>query len=171
MFLIYFLLWVIFNGRFTLEIGLFGLAIAGALLAFSCKFADYSLEKELRVYKNIFLFLKYCRLLVTEIVKANLNAIRMILTQREEIEPALVSFRTELKSQAGKAMLANAITLTPGTITVTLEGSEYTVHCLDESMAVGIQDSEFVTYIRKFESEIMPFHKLSGGEDKDGKRD
>ena len=35
MFLIYFLLWVIFNGRFTLEIGLFGLAIAGALLAFS----------------------------------------------------------------------------------------------------------------------------------------
>ena len=44
MFLIYFLLWVIFNGRFTLEIGLFGLAIAGALLAFSCKFADYSLE-------------------------------------------------------------------------------------------------------------------------------
>ena len=34
MFLTYFVLWIIFNGRFTLEIGLFGLAIAGALLAF-----------------------------------------------------------------------------------------------------------------------------------------
>ena len=101
MFLTYFLLWIIFNGRFTLEIGLFGLAIAGALLAFSCKFVDYSLAKELRVYKNIFLFLKYCCLLVTEIVKANLNAIRMILTQKEEVEPALVSFHTQLKSQAG----------------------------------------------------------------------
>ena len=56
MFLTYFVLWIIFNGRFTLEIGLFGLAIAGALLAFSCKFVDYSLAKELRVYKNIFLF-------------------------------------------------------------------------------------------------------------------
>ena len=104
--------------------------------------------------KNIFLFLKYCCLLVTEIVKANLNAIRMILTQKEEVEPALVSFHTQLKSQAGKAMLANAITLTPGTITVTLEGSEYTVHCLDESMAEGIQDSEFVKYILKFEETI-----------------
>ena len=145
MFLTYFVLWIIFNGRFTLEIGLFGLAIAGALLAFSCKFVDYSLAKELRVYKNIFLFLKYCCLLVTEIVKANLNAIRMILTQKEEVEPALVSFHTQLKSQAGKAMLANAITL---------EGSEYTVHCLDESMAEGIQDSEFVKYILKFEETI-----------------
>ena len=171
MYLMYFLLWVIFNGRVTLEICLFGLAIAGVLLAFSCKFADYSLAKELRVYKNIFLFLKYCRLLVTEIVKANLNANRMILTQREEIEPALVSFHTELESQAGKAMLANAITLTPGTITVTLEGSEYTVHCLDESMAEGIQDSEFVKYIRKFESRFAASRRLHGGEDKDGKRD
>ncbi len=151
MFLTYFVLWIIFNGRFTLEIGLFGLAIAGALLAFSCKFVDYSLAKELRVYKNIFLFLKYCCLLVTEIVKANLNAIRMILTQKEEVEPALVSFHTQLKSQAGKAMLANAITLTPGTITVTLEGSEYTVHCLDESMAEGIRNSKFVEYIHRFE--------------------
>ena len=154
MFLLYFLLWVIFNGRVTLEICLLGLVIAGALLAFSCRFMEYSLARERKVYRSIFLFPRYCRLLVTEIVKANLNAIRMILTQREEIEPALVSFRTELKSQAGKAMLANAITLTPGTITVTLEESEYMVHCLDESMAEGIQESAFVAYIRKFEETL-----------------
>lgn len=154
MFLIYFLLWIIFNGSITLEICLLGLVIAGALLAFSCRFMDYSLARERRVYRNAFLFLRYCRLLVTEIVKANLSAIRMILTQREEIQPVLVSFRTDLKSQVGKALLANAITLTPGTITVTLEESEYTVHCLDDSMAEGIQDSEFVTYIRKFEETI-----------------
>ncbi len=154
MFLLYFFLWIIFHGRVTLEICLFGLVIAGALLWFSCKFVDYSLAKELRVYKNGFLFLRYCKLLVTEIVKANLHAMHMILTQREEIEPVLVSFYTDLKSQAGKAMLANAITLTPGTITVTLEGDEYTVHCLDESMAEGIEESAFVTYIRKFEETL-----------------
>lgn len=154
MFLLYFFLWIIFNGRVTLEICLFGLAIAGALLVFSCKFVDYSLAKELQVYKNAFLFLRYCGLLVTEIVRANFHAIRMILSQREEIQPVLVSFRTDLKSQVGKAMLANAITLTPGTITVTLEGDEYTVHCLDESMAEGIAESEFVTYIRRFEETL-----------------
>ena len=150
MFLLYFLLWVIFNGRVTLEICLLGLVIAGALLAFSCRFMEYSLARERKVYRSIFLFPRYCRLLVTEIVKANVSAMRMILTQREEIEPALVSFCTDLKSQAGKALLANTITLTPGTITVTLEESEYMVHCLDESMA----ESAFVAYIRKFEETL-----------------
>ena len=154
MFLLYFLLWVIFNGRVTLEICLLGLVIAGALLAFSCRFMEYSLARERKVYRSIFLFPRYCRLLVTEIVKANVSAMRMILTQREEIEPALVSFCTDLKSQAGKALLANTITLTPGTITVTLEESEYMVHCLDESMAEGIQEGAFVAYIRKFEETL-----------------
>ena len=154
MFLLYFLLWVIFNGRVTLEICLLGLVIAGALLAFSCRFMEYSLARERKVYRSIFLFPRYCRLLVTEIVKANVSAMRMILTQREEIEPALVSFCTDLKSQAGKALLANTITLTPGIITVTLEESEYMVHCLDESMAEGIQESAFVAYIRKFEETL-----------------
>lgn len=151
MYLIYVLLWIIFNGGFTLEICLLGLLIAAVLLAFSCKFMGYSLEKEQKLYRNIFLFLRYCRLLVQEIIKANMNAMHMILTQEEEIEPILVSFHSDLKTQIGKALLANAITLTPGTITVTLEGAEYTVHCLDESMAEGINESEFIQYIREFE--------------------
>lgn len=153
MFLIYFLLWVIYNGNFTLEIGIFGLVIAAVLTAFSCKFMGYSLAKEKKVYKKSFLFLRYCCLLVKEIIKANIGAIHLILTQREEIEPTLVSFRSDLKTHTGRALLANAITLTPGTITVTLEGSEYTVHCLDASMAEGIGESEFVKYINEFEQE------------------
>ena len=41
--------------------------------------------------------------------------------------------------------------MTPGTITVSLEDSKYTVHCLDETMAEGIQESEFIEYIRRLE--------------------
>lgn len=152
MYLIYFLLWIIFNGSFTLEICLLGLVIAAVLLAFSCKFMNYSLMKEWKLYQNVFLFLRYCRLLVKEIIKANVSAMHMILTQEEEIEPVLVSFHTDLKTQMGKALLANAITLTPGTITVTLEDAEYTVHCLDESMAEGIEESELTECIRQFEN-------------------
>ena len=121
MYLVYFLLWVIFNGNFTLEICIFGLVIAGGLLAFSCRFMDYSLTKERKLYRKIFLFFRYCVLLVKEIVKANFGAMHLILTQREEIEPVLVTFHSDLKTQTGKVLLANAITLTPGTITVTLE--------------------------------------------------
>lgn len=151
MYLIYFLLWIIFNGNFTLEICLLGLVIAAVLLAFSCKFMNYSLAKEWKLYRNLFLFLRYCRLLVKEIIKANMSAMHMILTQEEEIEPVLVSFHSDLKTQMGKALLANAITLTPGTITVTLEDAEYTVHCLDESMAEGIEENELTECIRQFE--------------------
>ena len=151
MYLLYFFIWVIFNGSFTLEIGLIGLVIAGALMAFTCKFMDYSLAQELWVYKKAFLFVKYICLLVREIVKANISVIHMILTQREEAEPVLVSFHSDLKTAAGRAFLANCITLTPGTITVSLEDSKYTVHCLDETMAEGIQESEFIEYIRRLE--------------------
>ena len=151
MLIIFFLLWVIFNGNFTLEICIFGIAIAVLLFAFTCRFMDYSLKKELLFYKKFLLFIRYTFLLVIEIVKANFGVIHMILDQREEVEPALVTFHSDLKTATGKAFLANAITLTPGTITVSLEGDQYTVHCLDESLADGMNDSEFVEYIKKLE--------------------
>ena len=151
MLIIFFLLWVIFNGNFTLEICIFGIAIAVVLFAFTCRFMDYSLKKELLFYKKFLLFIRYTFLLVIEIVKANFGVIHMILDQREEVEPALVTFHSDLKTATGKAFLANAITLTPGTITVSLEGDQYTVHCLDESLADGMNDSEFVEYIKKLE--------------------
>ena len=151
MFLLFFLLWVIFNGKFTLEIGIFGIGVSAALFAFICRFMDYSFQKELLFYKKAPLFVKYIFLLVREIVKANFGVIRMILSQREEIQHTLAEFHTDLKTATGKAFLANAITLTPGTITVALEENKYTVHCLDESLAEGMNDSQFLEYIKKLE--------------------
>ena len=151
MILIYFLLWVVFNGNFTLEIALLGIVIALVLYAFTCRYMGFSFAKEKQVYKKLFLFVSYVILLVKEIVKANFGVIHLILSQEEEIEPMLVTFHSDLKTQTGKAFLANAVTLTPGTITVSLEGSEFTVHCLDESMAEGMNDSEFVKYIHRLE--------------------
>ena len=151
MLVLFFLLWVIFNGSLTLEICIFGILISVALFAFSCKFMDFSPKKEILMYKKGLLFVRYAILLVKEVVKANISVIRMILSQREEIEPTLATFHTDLKTSTGRAFLANAITLTPGTITVSLEKDQYTVHCLDRSLADGMNDSEIVEYIKKFE--------------------
>lgn len=153
MYLLYFILWVIFNGRITLEICLFGVVIAGAVFAFTCKFMDYSIEKEKHILKKTMQMLHYICVLVIEIVKANFAVIHLILSEKEEIEPALVSFDAKMKTTTGKAFLANAITLTPGTITVSLEDSRYLVHCLDESMAEGMDDSVFVDLLEKMERE------------------
>lgn len=151
MYLMYFILWIIFNGAITWEICLFGLVIAGAVFAFTCKFMDYSIEKEKHLLKKGFQMLRYIFVLVKEIVKANFAVIHLILSEREEIEPALVTFEAEMETDPGRAFFANAITLTPGTITVSLEGSRYLVHCLDESMAEGMDRSVFVELLEELE--------------------
>ncbi|RKJ51598.1 sodium:proton antiporter [bacterium 1XD42-54] len=151
MYLLYFVLWVIFNGQITLEICLFGVVIAALMFAFTCKFMDYSLEKEKNVLRKSLGFGKYVIVLGLEIVKANFAVMHMILSEREELEPVLVSFQSDMKTPTGRAFLANAITLTPGTITVALEESEYVVHCLDVGLAEGMDDSVFVEMLSKLE--------------------
>lgn len=151
MYLLYFVLWIIFNGKFTLEIAAFGIIIAALLFAFTCKFTDYSIAKEKKMFKNSFRIIRYIILLVLEIVKANLAVSRLILSEKEEPEPALVKFTADLATPTGRSLLANAITLTPGTITVLLEDNNYTVHCLDKDFAQGIDESEFIDIIKKCE--------------------
>lgn len=151
MYLLYFVLWVIFNGSLTVEIAVFGVIIAAALFAFTCRFMGYSIAGEKKLLQNTFRLVRYVIVLVIEIVKANLSVIHLILSEKEEIEPALVSFKGDLKTSFGRSSLANAITLTPGTITVLLENNVYTVHCLDESFAEGIDKSVFVDMIKECE--------------------
>lgn len=151
MLILFFALWIIFNGRVTVELVLFGIAVAVLVFCFLCRFMGYGMKKEMRVYANLFRGISYIALLVAEIFKANFGVMRMILSLKYEIEPALVSFRTDLKSDTMRVVLANSITLTPGTITVALKEDEYLIHCLDKDMAKGLEDSEFVHRLRAME--------------------
>ena len=151
MLLLFFIAWIVFNGRITLEIVLFGIAVAGLMFGFICKFMDYSLEKERALYKKLPLFGKYVALLIREIINANLTVCKMILTRREVMEPVIVKVHTNLKTETAKVILANSITLTPGTITVSLTGQELLVHCLDKTLAEGMEDSAFVKLLEEME--------------------
>lgn len=151
MLVLFFLAWVIFNGRLTLEIALFGIVVAAAVFAFICFFMDYSFQKEMRFYKRLPLLFRYLYCLVKEIIIANIVVCRMIWTRREQVEPVLVRVHTDLKSETARVMLANSITLTPGTITVSMTENELLVHCLDKSLADGMEDSSFVQLLRKLE--------------------
>lgn len=151
MLLLFFLAWVVFNGRLTLEIALFGIAVSGAVFAFVCRFMDYSLKKELHFYKLVPAFVQYLYYLIKEIFFANISVSRMILTRKEEMEPVLVHVCTDLKTETARVILANSITLTPGTITVALTEDKLLVHCLDKSLSEGMEDSVFVRLLRKME--------------------
>lgn len=151
MFLLFFLTWIVFNGRLTLEIALFGIVVAAAVFAFVCRFMDYSLQKELRLYRLLPAFAQYLYYLVREIILANLGVCRMILTRKEQMEPVIVHVHAKLKSETARVILANSITLTPGTITVSLTDDNLLVHCLDKSLAEGMEDSVFVRLLQKME--------------------
>lgn len=151
MFILFFLIWVIFNGQFTAEIAAFGIVIAGVMYWFLCKFFNYSPRYDLFLLRKAPLLLQYMLTLVVEILKANLAVFRLIYTAEYELEPAVVHFKTDLRSTFARVLLANSITLTPGTITVALTNNEFTVHCLDKELAEGISSSVFVKILERIE--------------------
>lgn len=151
MFVLFFLVWVIFNGQLTAEIAAFGVVIAGVMYLFLCKFLSYSPRCDLFLLRKSPLLIQYIFTLVIEIIKANLTVFRLIYTAEYELEPAIVHFQTDLRSTFARVLLANSITLTPGTITVSLQDNEYMVHCLDKELAEGIASSVFVELLRKIE--------------------
>lgn len=151
MYILFFLMWIIFNGKITWEIAGFGAVIAAVMYAFICKFMDYSIRRDILVIKKTIFILQYIAVLIWEIVKANWTVMKMILSVKKEREPVLFRFKTGLKTRTARVVLANSITLTPGTITVSLEEDEYVVHCLDKSLAAGMEDSVFVRLLERME--------------------
>lgn len=151
MFFLFFLVWIIFNGAVTMEIVLFGVAVSFAMYVFICKFMNYSIHRDIAYGKRGLRIIQYVFVLVWEIVKANFAVIKLITSSRYDLEPVLIRFKTDLKTKQARVILANSITLTPGTITVTLEEDEYVVHCLDKELAEGMNHSIFVELLEKLE--------------------
>lgn len=152
MYVLFFLLWIIFNGRITMEIVVFGLVISAALYWFICKFMDFSPQREVLYLKKGGYLIQYLYYLVKEIVIANFVTMKLVCTSNRVVEPVLVEFDIHFKNDTSKFLLANSITLTPGTITVAVNGDRFTVHCLDKSLAEGMDSSVFVKLLEKIEA-------------------
>lgn len=151
MFLFFLLFWILLNGKLNLEIFLFGVFISLAVYLFCWKFLGYSPQKDL-AFARIFIYaLQYAVLLVAEIVKANAGVIKEIYTEKTEVDPCILQFTSPFESEVLNVILADSITLTPGTITVELTGREFTIHCLDKSMSEGLDSSSFVKQLKKIE--------------------
>lgn len=141
-------LFVVLNGKLTLEIALFGAGVAAVAYLFMCAFLDWSWKKELGLYRRIPALLGYFFRLWVEIVKANLATLRQVYSRRRP-ESAIVAFQPDLKTRWQRQTLANSITLTPGTITLECDDERFVVHCLDRSMAEGLEDSRMEKDIRR----------------------
>lgn len=151
MYLLLYALWILLNGRLTVEICLLGLVIVALVGLFAQKLLAYTPKTELRLLAKLPLFVVYLLVLVWEILKANFRVVGLILRPRT-VDPALVTVEIDLRSEFARYVLANSITLTPGTITVKLEGKRFTVHCLREDLIDGIETGVFVRLLKKLEA-------------------
>ena len=152
MFIILFAVWLILNEHITPEICLFGAGLAAAVYLFCCAFLKFSPKKDIRLCKRVFWLVCFLFRLIWEIIKANFAVIVRVLNARFKPHPVLVRFQAPLHSRFGQALYANCITLTPGTITASLEDGVYTVHCLDESFSEGLDSAPIIRLIQKLEA-------------------
>ena len=93
MFILLYALWLILNGRITLEICLFGLAISALIYLFMCRFMDFSIKKDLRLMSRIGYGIAYFFVLLKEIFVSNFKVMAIVLFKRIPITPALTEVR------------------------------------------------------------------------------
>ena len=151
MYFILFGFWVLLNGRWDAEIALVGAIVCAALYAFMMAFMGYSPRKEWQLAKRLPRIFGYFLYLVREIFLSSWQTIRLIWSPDKEIEPRVTSFRTRLRTDAGKVVLANSITMTPGTMTVDVQEDEFLIHCLDTSFDMGQDGFEMENRVLKLE--------------------
>lgn len=156
MIIFFFLLWLILNGRVTVELILLGIPISALVLLLANRAVGYTLKTDIRIMRNLPVFFLYTLNLVAEILKASAAVMGVVLDPSKKPEPVIVEFHSGLKTELQNVLLANSITLTPGTYTLFQEGDHFVVHCLKREYGEGMEGSSFVKYLRL----------LDGGEEK-----
>ncbi|MCG8617058.1 MAG: Na+/H+ antiporter subunit E [Desulfobacterales bacterium] len=137
-FVLMFVTWLILSGNFAPLLISLGL-ISSLIVAWF--FHDLLFPSLTGKHFGIFLkFSAYIPWLIIEIMKANFHLLYLVFHPRmhELIDPHIIDFKSNLESDLAVTTLANSITLTPGTITVTTgsDGS-YRVHAIDKPSAEG----------------------------------
>ena len=145
-----FLFWIILNGKMTLEIIVLGAAVSAALSWFARRVLGISPREErrfLRRLPGVFCYLIY---LLGQVAYSNYLVIRLILTPGKE-RPKLVWFPLPVKGGPARLALANSITLTPGTVTVSMGEETICVYALRPQLGEGLDRCGFVTRLRRLE--------------------
>lgn len=93
------------------------------------------LDEETVPYLHLLKSLNYFSWLFKEIVKANFQVVKAVLSPDLEVSPTMVKIPSTPKTEIGKTMFGNSITLTPGTVTVEMSEDEILVHALLSEMS------------------------------------
>ncbi|RRR69916.1 MAG: cation transporter [Candidatus Viridilinea halotolerans] len=92
--------------------------------------------------QRVWTIIKFINFAVWSILKANIDVARILLRPRLNINPGIIAIPLEVRSEVGITVLANLITLTPGTVSMDVSADRSTlyVHCIDIQDADALRD-------------------------------
>lgn len=135
------LFWLILIPRYTIENVVAGLLVCWATLWFSSELLIEEEQSSIYSKKGLVLYFRYIYHLVIEIVKANIDVAKIVLSKNMDIQPHFFKVPLHIKKDLNKVIYANAITLTPGTLSVDMDEDFILVHALTTAAANGIEGS------------------------------
>lgn len=107
-------------------------AVAGALVAAMISLLPFSASSPLGDLKlnpkALAWLVAYVFVFIKALIQSNLDVAFRVLHPQLPIDPGIVKVQTRLKTPLGRLLLANSITLTPGTITVEMHGDDLYIH-------------------------------------------
>ncbi len=143
--------WIVLTERINLCIILLGLLLSSLIYIFnSSHISNLSIRSGFSLKKTYHVLL-YIVFLLKEIIIANFHVAKIVLSKKMDISPQTITFNTKLKTNIYKTILANSITLTPGTLTVQIEDNTLKVHCLKREYMNNVLNSKFEKILLKLE--------------------
>ncbi len=134
-------LWLLLSGHFA-EPPLLVLGLVSVLAVVGIVHRMDVLDREGHPIDLSWRGLLYWPWLLKEIVLANIDVAKAILRLPGGIDPTVFKVRASQRSELGRVIYANSITLTPGTVTIALEDDLLTIHALTAGAAEGLESGE-----------------------------
>ena len=148
------ILWFLSSGYLIpLILGLGAASIAGVVwIAHRMDVVDHESHPLHMAPKGVF----YYPWLMWEIVKANWDVAKAILKEGDAIQPRVLTVKASQASDVGRVIYANSITLTPGTVTIAVDGDTFEVHSLTPGSAEGLQTGDMDRRVTDLEGYVEP---------------
>lgn len=144
-------LWLLLSGHYVPL--LFGLGALSALLVVTIALRMDVLDHEGHPIHLTPKALVYWPWLLWLIVKSNIDVARRIVSPRMPISPTIIRLKASQKTELGKVIYANSITLTPGTVSINVENNQIKVHALTKEAAAALRRGDMDRRVTDFEGE------------------
>ena len=115
---------------FTVDEVILGSILSAVLTFVLVKYVNFNIDILFPVKLLKFVFI-YLPIFIWKLILANLDVARRVLSPKIPLNPGIVKVKTDLKGDIGKLVLANSITLTPGTLSIDVEDDYVIVHTID----------------------------------------